>query len=47
MYNEIKKAGDFFILSLAGSRGTFSFIEEYLTNQGFVNGEDFLPAAGF
>ncbi len=47
MYTEINKPGKFFILSLTGSRGAFSYIEEYLTELGFVNGRDFLLAAGF
>ena len=47
MYTEIKKPGDFFILSLTESRGVFSLIEGYLSDQGFTNGKDFLLAAGF
>jgi hypothetical protein len=47
MYDEFKKAGDFFILSLKANRESFSYIEKYLTLQSFTDGKFFMPAAGF
>lgn len=46
-YKEIEEPGRFFILSLAGSRGAAGFVESFLSGKGFINGKDFLLAAGF